>query len=114
MNRKWILVAILVFLIIPVVLTGCSSKVSIKRILAEPSRWENEDVRLTDIVGDTFSIPGSDKISYWLGVNPAIQVVPARPLPVKGTKESLIGIVRLNYKVGTVTFPIVIIETHNL
>jgi hypothetical protein len=88
-------------LLLGAALSACASSTSINRILAEPQRYANRDVRVTGRVLTSASVLGRGAYQIDDGSG-TLWVVSERGVPRKGARVRVTGKVRDAFDLGTI------------
>ena len=88
-------------LLLGLTLSACASTTSINRILAEPQRYANDDVKVTGRVLTSASVLGRGAYQIDDGSG-TLWVVSQRGVPRKGARVSVTGTVRDAFDLGTI------------
>src|SRR5262245_24421870 len=98
MRRQWRLVMMTVGLATLVAAAGCAT--SINRVLADPGRYRNRDVKVSGRVVDSFSVVdrGAYRVQDGSG---ELWVVSDRGVPRNGAHVSVHGTIREGFNLGS-------------
>ena len=111
--KKVIVIVVLLSVFLSLFLaTGCSLKMKISDIMADPIKYEDRQVSVSGTVGNNFWISLVDKGAYEIGDGTGtIWVVTGEPPPQQGTEVTVSGKVTTAVKLGDKTLGTVIVES---
>ena len=97
MRRRWSVGAVLVAVLALTLASACAT--SINRVLADPSRYRNEDVRVSGRVTDSYSVAGRG--AYRLTDRSGeLWVLSDRGVPRRGADVTVRGTIREAFNLG--------------
>jgi hypothetical protein len=91
-------------------LTACPRRDTVGQLLADPSRYQHQDVTLTGTVTESFGALGTGAYALDDGTG-TIWVIARRAVPSRGTRVGVTGRLRTGVTLGERSFGTVIVES---